>query len=181
MPCAAQAASDLGNQQGGVHAVLVAHEGAGQEAVALLEAEEERVSARVLELLNLLADELEARQRLEHLHAEGRGRCVLRQRRWRRWTSPPRRSSGSVPCSLLGWRGCSAAARSRSGCRSAAAKSPSPVLHGDAQTVAVRVGAEDHVRAHLVRQLDGQRERAGVLGVGHLHGGEVAGRAAPAP
>ena len=44
----------------------------------------------------------------------------------------------------------------------------------DAHTVAVGVGAQDEVGAHLVGQLDGQIEALGILRVGGDHGGEVA-------
>ena len=47
------------------------------------------------------------------------------------------------------------------------------VLDGDAHAVAVRVRAEDAVRAHLVGQLHSQRERRRVLRIGHLDGGEI--------
>ena len=47
------------------------------------------------------------------------------------------------------------------------------VPHGHAQAVAVGVGGENHIGAHLIGQLDGQGERAGILGVGHLDGGKI--------
>lgn len=50
---------------------------------------------------------------------------------------------------------------------------PSVSLTGDAHAVAVRIRAEDAVRALAVGQLHRQLERRGVLGVGHPDGGEI--------
>ena len=162
--------SDLGNQQGGVHAILVAHERAGQEAVAFLEAEEERVRAGVLKLLNLLADKLEARQRLEHLHAEGSGNFV-RQRRGHDGLHR-RAVLGECPLPLLGGED---VVQQHAADLVAGQQLPVAIagLDGDAQTVAVGVSGENDLRADFIRQLDGKDERAGVFGVRHLDGGEV--------
>ena len=49
-----------------------------------------------------------------------------------------------------------------------------PVAHHDAHPVAVRVGAHDEVRLHLVGQRHRQIEALGILRVGRHHRGEVA-------
>ena len=48
------------------------------------------------------------------------------------------------------------------------------VAHHDAHAVTVRVGTQNKVGAHLVRQLDGQIEALGIFRVGGVHSGEVA-------
>ena len=160
----------LGNQQGGVHTVLVPHKGAGQEAVAFLKAKKEGMAPFILKLLDLFADELEARQCVEQIHtigsADGPGQLggddALHRRAVRRQRAQLLLAAENI-------------VEHQAADLVAGQQTEAAVLfpHGHAQTVAVRVGAEDRVRAHLVRQLDGQRESGGILGIGHLQGGKI--------
>ncbi len=65
------AGGHLGDEQGGADGVFVLRIGADEAAVALLVAEEEVVLRVLLVLCDLIADVLEARQRLDDLAALG--------------------------------------------------------------------------------------------------------------
>ena len=163
-------ARSLGDEQRGVDAVLVAHKGAGEIAIAFLKAEEEGMAAGILELLNLFADKLEARQRVEQRHAE-----VLADGA-RQLGGHDALDHGAVGRQLaLRLFAAEDVVEHQAADLIAGQQAEAAVLlaHRHAQTVAVRVGAEDGVRAHLVGQLDGQREGGGVLRIGHFDGGEI--------
>lgn len=158
------------NQQGCVHAVLVAHEGGGQEAVALFKAEDKGVIALILELLNLLGDPLEAVSVLKQTRPKLSAILRASSVETTDFTTAP--SAGEVTQRLAALEDViqQHAADLVAGHQVILAR---VILDGDAHAVAVRIRAEDAVRADFVRQLHGQRERRRIFRVRHLNGGEI--------
>ena len=157
----------LAHQDSGVHRILVAHVGAGQVAVALLEAKD--VAFRVALLLqqaDLFADELEAGQHVAQLHA-----VLLADRHGH----------------LGGHDGLDSHRRLRlvfmrtniikeQHAHVVAGDQHDLVPHADARAdaVAVRVGGQAHVRTGGDGLFDGQLHGLANLGVRIGAGGEIA-------
>ena len=160
----------LGDQHTGVHAVLVAHVASGQITAGLLKAEHECMLAGRLELLDLLGDEFEAGQHVHH------GAAVIRADGARHFRGDDRLDRGGVlrQRALRLTAGEDVVEQQAADLVAGQAVNVAlAVQHGDAHAVAVRIGAERHVRAQLLLQLERHGQRRGILGVGHLDGGEI--------
>ena len=155
MPWALPGGGQFRDEQGGVHAVLVPDIGAGQDSRRLSSKPKRNGVARrwSWNCWICFGDVLEAREGLDHLARRRPRQMRAGQGGGNDGASPPRRWWAGVPCGLVGRRGCSAAARSRSGCRVSSRNLPS--LSRTATPRRSQSGSvpKHHVRAHLVGQL----------------------------
>ncbi len=151
------AGGHLGDEQGRANGILVLRVGADEAAVALLIAEEEVMIRILLILSDLVADVLEARQRLDDLAAPGarNGRAEfarhdrLHDRRRRRQLRLVRLEQE------VREQGAKLIARQQDVLV--------PLTHADADAVAVRIRADDDVRPDFRRELQAKRQRALLL------------------
>lgn len=162
---------ELADEHGGAHGVLVAHGGAGEVAVGLLEAHEEvALAALGLQHADLLADELEAGERAAQLEAARAGDVV----------GHGRGHDGGAG-DLAGHVG---AGLARLGAEEVEQEQAHLVAgeqfvlacmrDGDADAVGVRVGRQEQVGLHPVAVLQPEFQRLAHLGVGVRAGREVA-------
>ena len=158
------------DEHGGHHGVLVAHIGAAQVAVALLEAEEEpALLALLLQAGDLLADVLEAGKRAAQLKAVLAGQGVKHRR------AHDGGDHELVRDVLAAGRGAAGEPVGEKHAHLVAAQQDILALvgHGDARAVGVGVGGQQQVGMHLGAQLQALLQRLPDLGVGVGAGGEV--------
>ena len=162
--------SHFRDQQGGVDPILVAHKGGRQEAIALFKTEEERVTARILELLDLFTDKLEACQGLEHIHAIMLADAVGQRSRNNRLDS----CAILGQCTLLLLGGENVLQQDTTNLVTGQEMEYAVMsTNGHTQTVAVRIGSKNDIGMHFVSQLLGQNKRGRILGIRHLEGCEI--------
>ena len=147
--------------------------GAHEVAVALLKAHEEAVLLALgLELVDLVADVLEAGQHAAHLEAPVTGERV---RHGRGDDGGDGNLAGDVLAVVLGHRG-QPVHEQNAHLVAGEQHVVAVVRNGGAHAVRVRVGGDEQVRLHLVGELEAKLEGLAELGVGVLAGGEVAVR-----
>ncbi len=160
----------FGDEQGSVHAVLVANEGGGQEAVAFFKAKEEGMRARIFENLDLFADKFEPCEGVKNgnikMIADGFGKLS--------------RHDALEHCAICGQcplfffatknvvehEATDLIARQQ-------AEIARRRANGDTQAVTIGVSAKDGICAHFVCKLNGEGEGIGIFGVRHFDGGKM--------
>lgn len=163
--------SELADEHGGDHGVLIAHGGAREVAVGLLEAHEEVALAPLgLQHANLLADELEAGERAAQLEAAGARDVVCHG-------CGDDSGAGDLVAHIDAGLTCLGSQKIKQQ-QTDLVTGEQFVLtcmrDGDADAVGVRVGRQEQVGFHPVAVLEAEFQRLAHLGVGVRAGREVA-------